>query len=75
MGQAILDYNYYALENNKELKVSCFLDDDKEKQGRVLLGRKIYSPDYLNLLTSKEHISYLCWLYQILVENKKRDTQ
>ena len=62
-----------ALENNKELKVSCFLDDDKEKQGRVLLGRKIYSPDYLNLLTSKEHISYLLLAIPNISRKQKRE--
>ena len=62
-----------ALENNKELKVSCFLDDNKEKQGRVLLGRKIYSPDYLNLLTSKEHISYLLLAIPNISRKQKRE--
>ena len=62
-----------ALENNKELKVSCFLDDDKEKQGRVLLGRKIYSPDYLNLLISKEHISYLLLAIPNISRKQKRE--
>ena len=62
-----------ALENNKELKVSCFLDDDKEKQGRVLLGRKIYSPDYLNLLTTKDHISYLLLAIPNISRKQKRE--
>ena len=35
-----------ALENNNEFIVSCFLDDDKDKQGRVLAGKQIYSPDH-----------------------------
>ena len=48
-----------ALENNKELEISCFLDDDVEKQGRVLSGKRIYSPDYLDKLVSQKKISYL----------------
>ena len=31
-----------ALENNKELEISCFLDDDVEKHGRVLSGKRIF---------------------------------
>ena len=29
-----------ALENNKELEISCFVDDDIEKNGRVLSGKE-----------------------------------
>ena len=43
-----------SLENNNELQVSCFLDDDEDKKGRLLAGKKIYSPEYIN---------YLCLLY------------
>ena len=48
-----------ALENNKELEISCFLDDDVEKQGRVLSGKRIFPPDYLDKLVSQQRISYL----------------
>jgi len=48
-----------ALENNKELEISCFLDDNVEKHGRVLSGKRIFSPDYLDNLVSKQKISYL----------------
>ena len=49
-----------ALENNNELQVSFFIDDDLEKQGRVLSGKKIYSPNILhNNLKISENISYL----------------
>ena len=48
-----------ALENNKELEISCFLDDDSEKHGRVLSGKRIYSPDYLDKLVNQQKISYL----------------
>ena len=48
-----------ALENNNEFLVSCFLDDDKEKQGRVLAGKKIYSPNSLDHLVKNNNISYL----------------
>ena len=48
-----------ALENNNEFVVSCFLDDDKDKQGRVLAGKKIYSPNSLEHLVKNNNISYL----------------
>ena len=46
-----------ALENNDKFVVSCFLDDDIEKQGRVLAGKKIYSPDALEYLVREKNIS------------------
>ena len=48
-----------ALENNDQFVVSCFLDDDKNKQGRVLAGKKIYSPEKLEYLVKKKNISFL----------------
>ena len=48
-----------ALENNNEFVVSCFLDDDKNKQGRVLAGKKIYSSETLEYLVKKKKISSL----------------
>ena len=48
-----------ALENNDQFVVSCFLDDDKSKQGRVLAGKKIYSPKTLEYLVKKKNISFL----------------
>ena len=36
----------FALENNNEFIVSFFIDDDKEKQGRLLAGKRIYSQIY-----------------------------
>ncbi len=48
-----------ALENSNEFLVSCFLDDDKDKQGRVLAGKKIYSPRSLDYLVKNENISFL----------------
>ncbi len=48
-----------SLENNNEFLVSCFIDDDKEKQGRVLAGKTIYSPKALDYLVKNKNISYL----------------
>ena len=62
-----------ALENNKELKVSCFLDDDKEKQGRVLSGKKIYHPDYLDDLSKKGNISYLLLALPNISRNQRKE--
>ena len=49
----------FALKNNNEFIVSFFIDDDKEKQGRLLAGKRIYSPDILDSLSKKNKISYL----------------
>jgi FlaA1/EpsC-like NDP-sugar epimerase len=44
-----------ALKNNHELAVVGFLDDDKQLQGQVLQGQKIFSPSNLpDLIKSKE---------------------
>ena len=48
-----------ALENNKELEISCFVDDDLEKHGRVLSGKRIYSPNYLDKIVNQHKIAYL----------------
>ena len=48
-----------ALENKNELNIICFLDDDIEKNGRVLSGKRIYYPEYLDYLVKKTEISYL----------------
>ena len=48
-----------SLENNNELQVTCFIDDSDEKQGRLLVGKRIYSPDYLDYLATDKNISYL----------------
>ena len=48
-----------ALENNDEFLVDCFLDDDSDKHGRVLAGKKIYSPRSLEYLVKNKNISYL----------------
>ncbi len=48
-----------AIENNNKFIVSCFLDDDKDKQGRVLAGKKIYSPESLAFLVKNKNVSSL----------------
>ena len=48
-----------TLENNNKFIVSCFIDDDKDKQGRVLAGKKIYSPEALEFLVKNKNISSL----------------
>ena len=48
-----------SLENNGGFKIFGFIDDDIEKQGRVLCGKKIYSPKSLKNLVNHNGISYL----------------
>jgi len=62
-----------ALENNNEWEVSCFLDDDTDKQGRVLSGKKIHSPDYLEFLSIQKNISYLLLALPRISRSKKKE--
>ena len=62
-----------ALENNNELKVVCFIDDDKDKKGRVLYGKKIYSPNDLDFLANKRNISYLLLAMPNITNNQRRE--
>ena len=62
-----------ALENNNEWEVSCFLDDDLDKQGRVLSGKKIHSPDYLEFLSTKKSISYLLLALPRISRSKRKE--
>tara|TARA_Y100001978_G_scaffold194929_1_gene202567 strand:+ start:101 stop:2035 length:1935 start_codon:yes stop_codon:yes gene_type:complete len=62
-----------ALENSNELKVICFLDDNKDKQGRVLSGKKIYDPQYLDTLSSKINISHILLALPNIAKKQKRE--
>ena len=61
-----------ALENEKELNINCFLDDDYEKHGRVLSGKKIYPPDYLDYLVNQIDISYLLLALPRITKDKRK---
>ena len=62
-----------ALENNHEWQVSCFIDDDKDKQGRVLSGKKIHSPDYLDSLATRNNISYLLLALPRITRSQRKE--
>ncbi len=62
-----------ALENNKEIEITCFLDDNIEKQGRVLSGKRIYSSDYLDFLVNKKNISYLLLAIPRITRSQRKD--
>ncbi len=62
-----------ALENKNEFNIICFLDDDKEKNGRVLSGKKIYYPNYLDSLVKKTDISYLLIAIPRIKRAKKKE--
>ena len=57
MGVYVYIYIYICLVCG--LSLSFFIDDDKEKQGRLLAGKRIYSPDILDSLSKKNKISHL----------------
>ena len=49
------------------------MDDDKEKNGRVLSGKKIYYPNYLDSLVKKTDISYLLIAIPRIKRAKKKE--
>ena len=62
-----------SLENNNELQVSCFLDDDEDKKGRLLVGKRIYSPEYIDYLVTKKNISYLLLALPNISSSKRKE--
>ena len=62
-----------SLENNNELQVSCFLDDDEEKKGRLLVGKRIYSPEYIDYLVKEKNISYLLLALPNISSQRRKD--
>ena len=62
-----------ALENNKELEISCFVDDDLEKHGRVLSGKRIYSPNYLDKIVNQQKISYLLLALPKITRHQRKE--
>ena len=62
-----------ALENSNELKVICFIDDNKDKQGRVLSGKKIYAPEYLDTLNNKKNISHILLALPNIAKKQKKE--
>ena len=45
------------MQESKEIAIEGFLDDDENKQGYVIDGKRIYSPKNLNNLLIKNNIS------------------
>ncbi|MCR8545137.1 MAG: polysaccharide biosynthesis protein [Prochlorococcus marinus CUG1432] len=62
-----------SLENNNELQVSCFLDDDEKKKGRLLVGKRIYSPEYIDFLATEKNISYLLLALPNISSKKRKE--
>ena len=62
-----------SLENSNEFQVSCFIDDDLKKKGRLLGGKRIHSPDYLDYLSKEKNISYLLLALPNISNKKRKD--
>lgn len=61
-----------SLENSPEFSVSGFLDDNHQLQGRVLLGKTVYSPQKIKDLIHIKNIN-LIFLALPSVERRKRN--
>jgi len=62
-----------AMQESKEISIKGFLDDDNKKHNCLIDGRKIYSPNDLGNLISKEDIS-LVLLAIPSIPRKKRNS-
>ena len=62
-----------AIQENKEISVKGFLDDDIRKQGFLIDGKRIYSPNKLKKLIERKGIS-LILLALPSISSKKRNS-
>ncbi len=62
-----------AIQENKEISIKGFLDDDIRKQGFLIDGKRIYAPNKLKKLIDKKGIS-LILLALPSISNKERNS-
>ena len=48
-----------AMEDNSEIIIKGFLDDDKDKHGFFMHGKQIYSPEKLQKIIQKKKINLI----------------
>lgn len=61
-----------SLENNSEYRVVGFLDDDRKKENKILLGQKIYDSSYIKKLSLIKNIN-LVFLAMPSIDRNKRN--
>ena len=62
---------FVSLENNLDFKVIGFLDDNKSLNGRILLGKTIYSPSNLEKLLRNKNVSIVLLALPTISRNKR----
>jgi len=62
---------FISLENNLEFKVIGFLDDNKSLNGRILLGKTIYSTSNLEKLLRNKNVSIVLLALPTISRNKR----
>ena len=62
---------FVSLENNLEFKVIGFLDDNKSLNGRILLGKTIYSTSNLEKLLRNKNVSIVLLALPTISRNKR----
>ena len=61
-----------SLENNPEMKVVGFLDDNKQFHNQTVLGQTVFDPTYINRLINSKNID-LVLLALPSISRKKRN--
>ncbi|MCC5809426.1 MAG: polysaccharide biosynthesis protein [Ectothiorhodospiraceae bacterium] len=61
-----------ALEGGVEFYPRAFVDDDPLRQGQVINGRKVYSPDQLSRLIDRYHLTHVLLAMPSLPREKRR---
>ena len=62
---------FVSLENNLDFKVIGFLDDNKSLNGRILLGKTIYSTSNLEKLLRNKNVSIVLLALPTISRNKR----
>lgn len=62
-----------AFQNSREFTPVCFVDDQKELQGRNLLGFPIYEPDHITRLLEKYNVNLILLAMPSVNRRRKRE--
>ena len=64
---------FSAIENSPEFKIVGFLDDNDQLYGRILLGKKIYSPNKLERLIKNKDINLVFLAIPSINRNRRNE--
>tara|TARA_Y100000589_G_scaffold329977_1_gene378215 strand:- start:728 stop:2653 length:1926 start_codon:yes stop_codon:yes gene_type:complete len=61
-----------AMQESSEIKIKGFLDDDKYQQGCIIDGKKIFSPNDLNILIKEKNINLILLALPSIPSSQRR---